>query len=98
MSDGMIQNVDLYGKELQNQLRKNGVMNAKDVTFTVSSSRTLAREVMIPPVKENRIAQTVEANATEYLPVGLDDYGASLSRALPGPCSSPTLSSAPSAI
>lgn len=74
VSDGMIQNVDLYGKELQNQLRKNGVMNAKDVTFTVSSSRTLAREVMIPPVKENRIAQTVEANATEYLPVGLDDY------------------------
>ncbi len=74
VSDGMIQNVDLYGKELLSQFTKHNVAKGSDITFTVSSSRILAREVMIPPVKENRIAATVEANAGEYLPVGLDEY------------------------
>lgn len=49
-------------------------MKSKQVVFTITSGRIASREVMIPFVKENRIADVVNANASDYFPVDLSQY------------------------
>ena len=49
-------------------------MSAKQVVFTITSGRIASREVLIPFVKENRIADVVTANASDYFPVDLSQY------------------------
>ena len=49
-------------------------IKAKQVVFSVSSAKIASREVTIPFVKENRIADVVKANAADYFPVDLSQY------------------------
>lgn len=45
-----------------------------DVIFSVASSRIATKDVVIPNVKPKQIAGVVNANATEYFPVNIEEH------------------------
>lgn len=49
-------------------------IKTKQVVFTVTSSKIASREVILPNVKENKVAAVVHANASDYFPVDLSRY------------------------
>ncbi|MCM1102747.1 MAG: pilus assembly protein PilM [Clostridium sp.] len=49
-------------------------MKTKQVVFTVASSKIASREVILPNVKENKVATVVRANASDYFPVDISRY------------------------
>ncbi|MDE5717476.1 MAG: hypothetical protein K2I53_07665 [Lachnospiraceae bacterium] len=73
INDGALMISPEYVENLRGALAANHV-KAKQVVFTITSSRIASREVTIPYVKENRIADVVNANATDYFPVDLSQY------------------------
>ena len=73
INDGVLTASPEYVENLKRALATNHV-KAKQVVFTITSSRIASREVTIPYVKENRIADVVNANATDYFPVDLSQY------------------------
>lgn len=62
-----------YVDSLKKALTENK-MKSKQVMFTITSAKIASREVVIPYVKENRIADVVNANASDYFPVDLNQY------------------------
>ncbi len=72
--DGQIVAIDLMSAALRETLKENGASNVKNVTFTLSSTKVASREIMLPPVKENRIKTVVETNASDYFPVDMSGY------------------------
>ena len=73
ISDGALMVSPEYVETLRSALSANHV-KGKQVVFTITSSKIASREVTIPYVKENRIADVVNANATDYFPVDLSQY------------------------
>ncbi len=73
ISDGALMVSPEYVENLRSALSANHV-KGKQVGFTITSSKIASREVTIPYVKENRIADVVNANATDYFPVDLSQY------------------------
>ena len=73
INDGALTASPEYVEVLRRALATNR-MKAKQVVFTITSSKIASREVTIPYVKENRIADVVNANATDYFPVDLSKY------------------------
>ncbi len=73
MNDGVLRVTPEYVEELRKAIASNK-MKAKQVVFTITSGRINSREVMIPMVKDNRIADVVAANASEYFPVDLSQF------------------------
>lgn len=73
INDGVLTAAPEYVENLQRALAVNHV-KTKQVVFTIASSKIASREVTIPFVKENRIADVVNANATDYFPVDLSQY------------------------
>ena len=71
--DGTLRNVDKIATAIREQLESNGITN-KNAIFILTSTRVVNREVLIPDVKENKIKEIVNANATEYFPVNIEDY------------------------
>lgn len=73
INDGMLKAspefIEAFKKELAGSR-----MTAKQVMFTIASGKIASREVMVPLVKENRLADVVVANASEYFPVDLSQY------------------------
>ncbi len=73
INDGALTVNEEYVANLQRAFAVNRV-KTKQVVFTITSSKIASREVMIPFVKENRIADVVNANASDYFPVDLSQY------------------------
>jgi type IV pilus assembly protein PilM len=73
-ADGIITDAGLLGGELLTKLHENGMSGVKNVIFTLVSGKVATREVMLPPVKENRIKAVIEANAGDYFPVDISRY------------------------
>ncbi len=73
INDGVLTISPEFVENLKSALAANRI-KAKQVVFTITSSRIASREVVIPFVKENRIADVVNANATDYFPVDLSQY------------------------
>ncbi len=73
VNDGALMISPEYVENLQRALVANRV-KTKQVVFTVTSSKIASHEVTIPFVKENRIMDVVNANATDYFPVDLSQY------------------------
>ncbi|MBO4477761.1 MAG: hypothetical protein J5757_05475 [Lachnospiraceae bacterium] len=46
----------------------------KRVMFTISSTRIVTREVVLPYVSKDKIVNMLQANAADYLPVKVQDY------------------------
>lgn len=73
INDGVLTVSPEYVDALKSALAESK-MKAKQVVFTITSGRIASREVTIPFVKENRIADVVSANASDYFPVDLSQY------------------------
>lgn len=73
INDGALMITPEYVDTLKKALTENK-MKAKQVMFTITSAKIASREVVIPFVKENRIADVVNANASDYFPVDLSQY------------------------
>jgi len=71
--DGTLRDVDKIATAIREQLESNGITN-KNAIFILTLTRVVNREVLIPDVKENKIKEIVNANATEYFPVNIEDY------------------------
>lgn len=73
INDGALMITPEYADALKKALTENK-MKSKQVMFTITSAKIASREVVIPFVKENRIADVVNANASDYFPVDLSQY------------------------
>jgi type IV pilus assembly protein PilM len=73
-ADGVITDPALLGSAITPKLHENGMSGVKNVIFTIVSGKVATREVMLPPVKENRIKSVIESNSSEYFPVDISRY------------------------
>ena len=71
--DGYIRDKDKVGAAIREQLNANGITN-KNAIFVLSSTKIVSREVLIPFVPDKKIPGIINANATEYFPVNIEDY------------------------
>lgn len=71
--DGFIRDKDKIGAAIREQLNAKGITN-KNTIFVLSSSKIVNREVLIPSVPDKKIAGIINANASEYFPVNIEDY------------------------
>ena len=74
VKDGQILNPMAMADALRRQLAERGAGNVKNVVFTISSTKVASREVLLPPLKDNRIQTVVETNASDYFPVDMSSY------------------------
>lgn len=73
VEDGFIK--DFFAAEafLSAIIRENN-MTATDVIFSISSGKIATKEITVPIMKEKQLTEMIEANASEYFPIYLDDY------------------------
>ena len=71
--DGNIKDAGAIAQAIRQQLTSRGINN-KNAIFTLSSTKIVNREVLIPFVKENKIRGIINANSSEYFPVNIEDY------------------------
>ena len=71
--EGVIEQTDVLAKAIKVVMDEHR-FNANNVAFSISSPRLATKEVLIPNVKVNKIDKLVQANATEYFPVNMDEY------------------------
>ncbi|HWP79925.1 MAG TPA: pilus assembly protein PilM, partial [Candidatus Acidoferrum sp.] len=74
ITDGQIQDPALLATTLKAALADHGMAHAKKAVFALQSGKIAAREVKLPPVRDNKLQQMVEANAPEYFPVDMAKY------------------------
>jgi len=74
VSDGVIANPQVLGRELKKQLTEHGLHSVKNVVFALSSSKIAVREVKLPLMKGKYLAKAIQTNAEEYFPVDLKNY------------------------
>ena len=73
INDGALMITPEYVENMKAALAENK-MKSKQVVFTITSAKIASREVVIPFVKDNRIADVINANASDYFPVDLSQY------------------------
>ncbi len=73
INDGALMITPEYVESMKAALAENKV-KSKQVVFTITSAKIASREVVIPFVKDNRIADVINANASDYFPVDLTQY------------------------
>ncbi len=73
INDGILNLNESFVTALREALAEHS-MKSKQVVFTLTSTKIASREVTIPFVKENRIMDVVNANASDYFPVDLSQY------------------------
>lgn len=78
VEDGYIRDKTALEMALRSELTKAGI-KTKDVVYTVTSTKIANREVVIPPVKKEKIQQVIEANAQDYFPIDMLEYTISYS-------------------
>ena len=49
-------------------------IKTKQIVFSMNSTKSASREIIIPFVKENKISDLIKANASDYFPVDLELY------------------------
>lgn len=73
INDGILNLSTEYISSLKDAIAQHK-LKTKQVVFTLTSTKIASREVVIPFVKENRIMDVVNANASDYFPVDLSQY------------------------
>jgi len=71
--DGYIRDKNKFVLIVKDKI-KEANMKSNRVVFTVASSKIANREVIIPLVKDNRIQDVINANASDYFPVDISQY------------------------
>lgn len=73
VEDGMITDIPLMAKTIREAMDENGI-SGKNVIFSIQSSKVASKEVITPELKENKLRDFINTNATEYFPVNIEDY------------------------
>lgn len=73
VEDGFVKDIMQVSEVIRNAMTEKQIA-AKEVTFVLNSSRVATKEVILPLVKRDKIQDLVNANASEYFPVNIDDY------------------------
>lgn len=71
--DGRILKPELLKDVIVDAIKENK-MSTKDVVFSISSTKIVTREVIIPGIKEKLIPNMIKANLSEYFPIDLSAY------------------------
>ena len=79
VEDGYIRDKDSFANALKDELRRHNIRE-KEVVFTLSSSKVVTREVLIPFVKENKIRSIIDAQMRDYFPMDVSSYTVSYSK------------------
>lgn len=79
IEDGYIRDKDQFASALKDELGKRGI-HEKEVIFTLSSSKVVTREVVIPFVKDNKIRGIIDSQIRDYFPMDVSDYTISYSK------------------
>ncbi|MFI3253176.1 MAG: pilus assembly protein PilM [Eubacteriales bacterium] len=72
--DGGITDPEEFAMVLKSNIEANGCSDAKEVHFTVASSKVATREVAMPVITDPKIASVVENNKVDYFPTDLENY------------------------
>ena len=73
INDGYVQPTEEYVKDLRSYITANGML-AKNVIFTITSTKIANREATIPAVKQNKVRDLIMTNITDYFPVDPTQY------------------------
>ena len=73
VEDGFVKDINQVSEVIKRALSEEQI-TSKEVTFVLNSSRVATKEVILPLVKREKIQELVNANASEYFPVNIDDY------------------------
>lgn len=74
VEDGYILDVPAMAEVIKSCIYGRGLTTNK-VTFTIASKKIASKEVMLPFVKKERVADIIRANANEYFPMSnINDY------------------------
>ena len=73
VEDGFVKDITQVSEAIGRALTQEQI-TAKEVTFVLNSSRVATKEVIIPYVKMDKVQELINANASEYFPVNIDDY------------------------
>ncbi len=71
--DGQITDYQTIAGAIAEKLAAKNI-TTKDVIFSVFSTKIAIKEINTPVLNEKKLADLIEANATEYYPVAVDDY------------------------
>ncbi len=74
VSDGTIVNHEKLRDVISEQFLHHSIIKPSGVIFAVNTSKTVSREITIPPVKGNRVEAMVQAMAPDNFPIDLTDY------------------------
>lgn len=73
IADGVLTVTEEFVADFKKKLAEKNI-KTKKVIFTISSSKIATREVKTPYCKENRIADMVRANLSDYFPIDSSQY------------------------
>ena len=71
--DGYIRDKEKFIEAAKTVLQESNI-KSKKVVFTIASSKIANKEVILPLIKEKRIQDVIEVNASDYFPVEISDY------------------------
>ncbi len=74
VQDGIIVNQEAFSNALTRNLMANNCADAREVYFTISSSKIPTREVQMPLMSDIKIEAIVESNKKDYFPKELDQH------------------------
>jgi len=72
-SDGMIKDTVTLAKTIKMALDDSRITTS-NVVFSLTSTKIATKEVIIPNIKNNKIADMINTNATEHFPVNIEEY------------------------
>lgn len=73
VDDGIIEKGRELAAAIRETLDKNHILS-KEVVFSIYSGKIATKEEVIPEVRDNKIVEIINANASEYFPVNIDQY------------------------
>jgi type IV pilus assembly protein PilM len=73
VEDGFIRDEEAVIDAIKTSIELNK-FEAKTAIFAIFSSRIASKEITVPDVKDAKLTQIIEANASEYFPVNVDEY------------------------
>ncbi len=74
VTDGVPTNPSYLADQIKQSLNQYGISDVRRANFVFNSTKVVSREVSIPVVKENKIAEVISLNASEYFPVDITNF------------------------
>ena len=72
-ADGLILENEQVKTVIEQAIDSNG-MSAEGVIFSIQSNKIVSKEVFTPVLKEGKLREFINTNASEYFPVNIDEY------------------------